>query len=164
MNPHYIIDGYNIIHQIPKFQKGIDYNLEYARNMLISFIRAYQSSRKLKITLVFDGAQIGYVDNRAQSTQKLEIIYSTSPEKADPVIKRILKKINNKKNVTLVSADNDLINFYKQNNAKVISPDEFYHIAGKHPAQDQIDQKFDFDISKNELDEWLKIFEEDKGD
>lgn len=136
----------------------MEQSLEYARNVLISFIRAYQSSRKIQITLVFDGDDVGYVDSAAQSTSRLKIIYSNSPEKADPLIKRLIRKAPNKKSVTLVSADNDLINFSKTQGAQVISPDVFYQQASKHPLQDQMDQKYDRPLSKNELDEWLKLF------
>ncbi len=158
MNPEYIIDAYNLIHKIPKFKNAMTHSLEHSRNLLISFIKAYQSTKKIKITLVFDGDNIGYVDKTSQSTSRLKIIYSNSPEKADPLIKRLISKAENKKSLTLVSADNDLIDFCKKLGAKVLSPDLFFHQASKHPIQDQMDQKYDKHISPDELEEWMKIF------
>lgn len=162
MTPFYIIDAYNLIHKIPTFKNAMEQSLEHSRNLLISFIKAYQSSKNIKITLVFDGDEIGYVDNAHQSTSRLKIIYSKSPEKADPLIKRLISKVNNKKSVTLISADNDLVNFSKKKGANVLSPEMFFQQASKHPKQDQMDQKYDRQISADELDEWLKIFGKNK--
>jgi predicted RNA-binding protein with PIN domain len=162
MHPHYIIDGYNLIHKIPKFKNAIEQSLEHSRNILISFIKAYQSSKNNNITLVFDGDKVGYNEAQGQSTKRLKIIYSDSPEKADPLIKRLILKAKNKKSLTLISADNDLINFCKTQGASVLSPEMFFYQANKHPKQDPINQKYNQQISLNELDEWLKIFGENR--
>jgi predicted RNA-binding protein with PIN domain len=160
MNPHYIIDGYNLIHKIPKFKNAIEQSLEYSRNLLISFLKMHQSSKRVNITLVFDGDNVGYTEVPTQSTKRLKIIYSNSPEKADPLIKRLILKVKNKKSLTLISADNDLINFCKTHGASVLSPEKFFYQANEHPKQDPIDQKYNHQLSPNELDEWLKIFGE----
>ena len=162
MNPCYIIDGYNLIHKIPKFKNALEQNLEYSRDLLISFVKAYQSNRRIQITIVFDGEKVGYVDTSSQSTNRLKVIYSNSPEKADPLIKRLISKVTNKKSLTLVSADTDLMNFCKKSGANVLSPEMFFQQASKHPIQDQIEQKYDKDISQHELDEWIKIFGNNK--
>ncbi|MBC8184137.1 NYN domain-containing protein [candidate division KSB1 bacterium] len=160
MNPHYIIDGYNLIHKIPKFKNAMELSLEHSRNRLISFLKAYQSSKNINITLVFDGDNVGYTGATDLSTKRLKIIYSHSPEKADPLIKRLIVKVKNKKSLTLISADNDLINFCKSQGAHVLSPEMFFYQASKHPKQEQMDQKYNQAISPGELDEWMKIFEE----
>ena len=158
MNPYYIIDGYNLIHKIPKFKNAIEQSLEHSRNSLISFLRAYQSSKNVNVTLVFDGDNVGYTGAAELSTKRLKIIYSNSPEKADPLIKRLILKVKNKKALILVSADNDLINFCKTQGGQVISPEMFYSQASKHPKHEQMDQKYNQDISPDELDEWMEIF------
>jgi len=160
MNPHYIIDGYNLIHNIPRFRKSLDSSLEYARNMLIFFVRSYLSSHKVKITIVFDGDEVGYIENPTLSTQRLKVIYSKPPEKADPIIKKLIHKTQNKKSLFIVTADNDLINYSKQHGVQVLSPAEFYHRASKHPNQKQMDQKYNSYVSSDEVNEWLKLFGE----
>jgi len=160
MNPAYIIDGYNMIHRIPKFKNAMEHSLEGSRNLLISFVKAYQSSKKINITLVFDGDKIGYSEALNQSTKRLKIIYSNSPEKADPLIKRLILKAKHKKSLTLISADNDLIHFCKTQGASVLSPEMFFYQANKHPKSDHMNQKYNQQISPDELDEWLKIFGE----
>lgn len=160
MNPHYIVDGYNLIYNIPRFRNFLDSSLELARNALIHFMRSYLSSRKVKVTIVFDGDEVGYVEKPSPSNKWLKVIYSKPPEKADPIIKRLIKKTNNKKSLFLVSADTELIRFANQHGAQVLSPEEFYHRTSKHPNQEQVDQKFNSQVSEAEVDEWLKLFGE----
>ncbi|OQX95837.1 hypothetical protein B6I21_03380 [candidate division KSB1 bacterium 4572_119] len=161
MNPHYFIDGYNLIHQVPRFKKAIGHSLEQSRNMLMSFIRGYLSQRNARVTLIFDGADVGYVDNRTLSSKRLKVIFSNSPEKADPLIMRLIKADNNKKSAILVSADNELINFAKKIGTAALNPLDFYNQAIKHPVQDEMDKKYERPISESELKEWMEIFGED---
>ncbi|HEX9972811.1 MAG TPA: NYN domain-containing protein [bacterium] len=160
MNPHYIIDGYNVIHSLEKFRNALSAGLEQARNELISLIRSYRSGKMVKVTVVFDGDEVGYIDGSRYTGQSLQVIYSKFPEKADPVIKRLIQKNRNKKAVVLVSADNALVQFARQVKAQVLSPNEFYQRATKHPSQDQVEQKFDSQLSEKEVSEWLKLFKE----
>ena len=158
MTPHYIIDGYNFIHQIPKFSNAMGQSLEQARNLLISFMKTYLSAKHIQITLVFDGEKIGVAQAIDWSTNRLKIVFSHSPEKADPVIKQLIGKAKNKKAVILVSADHDLINSCKIEGAHVLSPQTFFHQLSKSMASDQLQQKYDQEISEPELKEWMTIF------
>jgi hypothetical protein len=161
MNPHYLVDGYNLIHYIPRFRNYLDSSLEHARNYLIHFLRSYLSSRQVRITIVFDGDEVGYIEQPPASNRWLKIIFSKSPEKADPIIKRIIQKTTNKKSLILVSADHELINYGSQSGVQVLSPEEFYDRISRHPNQEQVDQKFNTQVSEAEVDDWLKLFGED---
>ena len=160
MNPQYIVDGYNLIYNIPRFRNFLDSSLEHARNALIYFMRSYLSSRKVKITVVFDGDEVGFLEQPPLSDRWLKIIFSKPPEKADPIIKKLIQKNRNKKSLILVSADNELVSFSNQHGVQVLSPEEFYHRLSKHPYQEQVDQKFNSQVSEAEVDEWLKLFGE----
>lgn len=160
MNPHYLVDGYNLIHYIPRFRNLLDSSLEQARNALIHFLQIYQSIRKVKITIVFDGDEVGYIEPPSASTRWLKIIFSKPPEKADPIIKKLIQNTSNKKSLFLVSADADLLHFGSQHGVQTLSPAEFYHRISKHPNQEQVDQKYNSHISEQEVDEWLKLFGE----
>lgn len=162
MNPHYIIDGYNFIHKIPKFRQAIEQSLEHARAMIISFLRSYQSRRMVKITLVFDGDNVGYVEPPSRSIDKFKIVFSMSPEKADPLIQRLIKKQKNKKSVVLISADQELINFCQSQGASTMSPESFYEQISSYDLPDQLNQKYAQSLTPEEVSEWLKIFGEKK--
>lgn len=160
MNPQYIIDGYNMIYHVPKFLSALEHSLELGRNSLIHFIRGYQSSKKFQVTIVFDGDKVGYFDSPASSTKWLQIIYSQPPEKADPLIKRLIQNAQHKKNLILVTSDQELVQFAKNMGAQILTPDEFYHRATKPAQQEQLDQKYDSQVSSAEIAEWLKLFGE----
>lgn len=161
MNPHYIIDGYNVIYRLEKFRHALSAGLEPARNELISLVRSYHAGKKINATIVFDGDEVGFIDQSTQPLHWLRVIYSKYPAKADPIIKQLIQKSSNKKDVVLVSADNDLAQCARQEHAQVLSPDEFYQRASKHASQDQVEQKFDSDVSEEEAREWLKLFREE---
>ena len=158
MNPHYVIDGYNFIHKIPKFKEAVEQSLEQARNLLISVMKTYLATKHIQITLVFDGDFVGFANKIDQSTERLKIIFSSSPEKADPLIKRLIRKEKNKKALMLISADNDLIHYCKMLGANVLSPELFFYQLSKATEPDQMEQKYNNEISEHELNEWMNIF------
>jgi len=163
MRPHYIIDGYNLIHKVPGLRSSLNSGLEHARNVLIFFIRGYLSSHNVSMTLVFDGDQVGYVEATPQFGKRLRVIYSRPPQKADPIIKELIRKANNKKSLVLVSADNELIRFCRQQGGQVLAPLEFYHRASKHPNQNEMDQKYHSGLSRGEVEQWLQLFGENNS-
>ncbi|OQX83582.1 hypothetical protein B6D60_10310 [candidate division KSB1 bacterium 4484_87] len=163
MHPHYLIDGYNVIHKIPELKNALEINLEKARNLLIHRILNYLTTKKIEITLVFDGDDVGYVGNPYERRKKLHIYYSHAPEKADPVIKRILREKATSTQLILVTEDREIINFGKNMGVKNILPSQFYSLLRKEAQQNQLDQKFDKPMSEEELTEWLKLFGEEKN-
>ncbi|HDQ00401.1 MAG TPA: hypothetical protein ENN22_14635 [bacterium] len=164
MNPHYIIDGYNFIYDIPRFRKAMDTTLELSRELLVSFLRGYLSVHKVKITLVFDGDAKSINQPQFRSDVRMSVVYSKYPQKADDLIKQIIERQKNKKSLFLVSKDTELITFSKHHGANVIAPFQFFSLAESHAGQDMMDQKYNPTLSEAELTEWLKIFGEDKSD
>lgn len=79
-----LIDGYNLI--------GIFYkDMKKAREKLIENLIAYSKEKKHEITVVFDGYKEGPGKETSEIRGGIKIIYSGAGEKADDVIKRILK-------------------------------------------------------------------------
>ncbi|NOZ63070.1 MAG: NYN domain-containing protein [Calditrichaeota bacterium] len=160
MHPHYLIDGYNVIHKIPELRSAMKTSLEKARNALIRRILTYLATKKIEITLIFDGDDVGFVGNPYERKRRLHIYYSHAPEKADPLIKRFIRQKADSAQLFLVTEDNDLINFGKSRGVKNISPAQFYQLLRKEAQQTQLDQKFDKPMTEEDLATWLKIFGE----
>lgn len=79
-----LIDGYNLI--------GIFHrDMKEARDKLIRNLINYSKEKKHEITLVFDGYKEGLGKETAEIRGNIRIIYSGAGEKADDVLKRILK-------------------------------------------------------------------------
>ncbi len=137
MSIHYILDGYNIIKQLPEQNKKA---LHSSRNALIRFIedKHPQGSRKNKVTIVFDGKD----DVLPYSIQtSVEIIF-TRNESADDKIKRIVERAKNPKEIIVVTDDREIIFFVKHCGAKSVKVPEF--LAPKEPkthSKDTDDEK-----------------------
>lgn len=155
-----IIDGYNMIHLVPDLRRFLDESLERAREELILHLRSYLMRSKVEITLVFDGAYAVLDSHDQQPTPRLTVLFSRHPFKADPLIKLLIAKEQNKKNIILVTKDNDIIHFARSNHVQVLSPAAFYDRIEKRFKRKELHNKFDKDLTAEELAEWLEIFGE----
>lgn len=120
MSLHFILDGYNIIRRTKKFDLA---DLRDSRDSLINFllIEHPEGSPKNKITIVFDGkADILYHQNKGS----IKIIFSEN-ESADDLIRKIIAKLDNKKNICLVTDDNGLALSVRSLGVKILSVADF---------------------------------------
>lgn len=158
-----IIDGYNLIHRVPELAKILEVSLEQARDELIRLIKRYLLSKQVEIIVVFDGnhSQIG-IEN-AHQTRKLKIVFSKYPFKADPMIKNLIGNESNKKSLTIVTDDSDIIQFAKANKTRVSASADFHNLLVKRFQSPEIYNKYDRELSDEELTEWLKLFGENES-
>ncbi|HOW35699.1 MAG TPA: NYN domain-containing protein [Candidatus Omnitrophota bacterium] len=133
MSLQYILDGYNIIKQIPPLKLK---KLRDGRDSLVSLIEIYrpQGSIKNSVTIVFDGQSgiIGYPNPLA-----VKVLFS-SDESADDKIKRIVSESNRKKETIVVTDDRELQFSVRLLGAKILSVADFLAQAkgqgGEGPA------------------------------
>ena len=153
-----IIDGYNMIHRVPKLNQFLEKSLERARHELILLLKSYLVRAKVQIILVFDGQYsfLGTFEDNPNS--KLEVIFSKHPMKADPLIKAMIDKEKNKKTLTLVSDDVDIVNHARGQGTQVLSPVDFYHRIEKRIYKNELHNKYDINLTEEEIAEWLEIF------
>lgn len=157
MSLHYILDGYNIIKQLPKQNKKALYS---SRNALIHFIEANhpQGSKKNQVTIVFDGKEDVLAENIQTS---IEIIF-TRNESADDRIKKIVERAKNPKEIIVVTDDREIIFFVKYCGARAMKVLEFLSPKGtKTLSQDTEDEKHipaevQFRITEELKKIWLK--------
>ncbi len=121
MSIHYLLDGYNVIHQMPKALNLPE--LEEQRRYLIRFIEQYapQGSSNNRVTIVFDGS----LDIFGGMTSPLARIIFSHGESADDKIKKIVAQMQNTKNVVVVSDDRDIQYAVRALGAKVSSVQAF---------------------------------------
>jgi len=126
MSLHYVLDGYNIIKQLPSQSKK---KLKFSRNALVQFIEGNrpQGSRKNKVTIVFDGKE-DVLPYKIETSA--EIIF-TRKESADDNIKRIVEKSKNPKQIVVVTDDRELRFFVRRLGAKIMSVNEFISVKDK---------------------------------
>lgn len=120
MSLHYILDGYNIIHQIPGLSKG---NLSDQRDNLINYInnKLPQGSLRNQVKVVFDGKADVFSSN---DYKNVGVVFSKG-ETADHKIKDLVEKSSNKKNIVVVTNDRGIKYAVRPLGAKVIAVKEF---------------------------------------
>jgi hypothetical protein len=107
MSLHLIIDGYNIIRQVPRLQALDARDLEAGRAALLEALAAYRRARPgHQVTVVFDGWQGGELQESRDRHRGLTVVYSRRGERADEVIKRLLQREGQR--AVVVSSDRDL--------------------------------------------------------
>ena len=134
----YIIDGYNVIHQIEKLRGK---RLRSQREGLIRLLETAQAQhRRLKdVTVVFDG-KTEVLAPRIHSTVK---IMFTSGKSADEKIKEIVESSNHARDIGVVSDDREIKFFAGRVRAKKISVREFLKMVSRAPVEKNHSFKLD---------------------
>ncbi|MBN2012002.1 NYN domain-containing protein [candidate division KSB1 bacterium] len=158
MLPKIIIDGYNVLHLIDSYQHVLHLDLERAREMLIHDVRVYRSYKSVDIMIVFDGAADVPTPFHLQRRGRIRIMFSKAPLKADPVIVKLVETDRRKRRITVVTADREVIQQAKAHGCTILHPQEFYsRIQAPHKGN-QLNTKYEQDMSDDELDEWKRLF------
>ena len=101
--PHYLVDGYNLIHVWQEINTD---DLAMAREFLIRNLQEYGAYEKFEITLVFDAARSEDDENVEVYSDFFRVIYSGFNETADNVIERLsYEEVSKKREVHVVSSD-----------------------------------------------------------
>ena len=120
MSLHYILDGYNILKQMPARNFS---EFQEEREYLIHLIEATnpQGSRKNSVTVVFDGQPgiAGYL-----KTSFVKIIFSVN-ESADAKIKQMVNQAPNKKRIVVITNDREIKFHVRALGAEVKSVEDF---------------------------------------
>ena len=155
MSIKYIIDGYNVLKQMPEYTGK---KLKQGRDELIRLfkIQRPQGSLKNEVIIVFDGiSSNNYIDDYLTNDYIIERQYNlkiifTKKESADNRIKNIVIKSDNPRNIIVVTDDKELRQSVRINGAKVLNVKEFIKPIIKT-------NKKSFENPKKELDLFEKI-------
>jgi len=150
-----IIDGYNLIHRVEELRAVALQSLEEARRRLVFKLQGFLRGKKLRATIVFDGEHVGHPSRKMMDT--IEIIYTLPPQKADDVIRRIVQKSTNRRNITVVSSDNPVKDYARTLGANTMRSEEFYrkYLCLEEKFEDSAEPPA---MSRQELAEWLRLF------
>ncbi len=121
MSVQYFLDGYNAVNQIPHLAQK---TIREAREGLVRLVETggFSGSPRNEVTIVFDG-QAGIVYFRKPSGTK--VIFSAG-ETADDLIKRLVERSGNKKNVYVITDDKGLSQNVRDFGAKTVGVKEFF--------------------------------------
>ena len=160
MKRHIVIDGYNLIYQFPDLRRLLERDLESARNALVARLANYAEENQVDTLVVFDGDE--NVDEILPPRKWLKIVYSRFPEKADPIILRMIRAKKNKEELLVVSSDQEIKNCARLYGAKIISSQSYANDLTPKSIR-EAEKKFDHPLSDGEIDEWMDLFQKGSG-
>jgi predicted RNA-binding protein with PIN domain len=146
---HYIIDGNNVIGKVPELFKLQKSDKQRSREQLVYLLQRYFHNKKINLTLHFDGFA-----NIPLPLSKGKIIYSEN-KTADSLIKENIERIKNRKNIILVTSDNELKNFGKACGCTIVSSKDFGKVLTKGSSIDEEKLRTE---EINDVEEWKRIF------
>ena len=147
----YIIDGWNVIHKIPALK-----NSPSIREDFIYFLKKHHltGSRNNRVTIVFDGR----IDlNLKESERQFEIVFGGT-KSADEIICNRVSAHSNKRNIIVVSDDNEIINYIKGQGASSVRTKEFLGRKDKKRLKKRDSKEISYTIKKEITDELRKIW------
>jgi predicted RNA-binding protein with PIN domain len=153
---HFIIDGYNVIHAIPVLKKLLVHDTTQSREQLIHYIARLSIKRKFRCTVVFDGTQ-PQEQIKQSSHAPIHVVYSF-PRTADTKIKEMIEHSKNRSLLTIISSDREISNFARVCSCDVHTSKHFANLL--FTEEDRGEEKDSSALSKNQIDEWLRIFGE----
>lgn len=157
MKKIYIIDAYNLMHQIPEMKAMLSTQLEAARENLLRDLQLVKHKMNADFTVVFDGAQS--ITRRDNSGFAMKVLYSSKQEKADALIKRMIETAN-KQNTIIVSSDREITDYARLYAIQFMPSHQFIQEMQTFPEK-KFD-KSDIKLNEKEVDEWMDIFKKAK--
>ena len=119
---HIIIDAFNLIFRTKELNERASKSIETAMKSMIEMLRAYSYTfPSFKFTVIFDGEAGEFSNPRKQ----IRILNSGDNEKADDIIKRIIREEIHTNDCYVISSDVELMNYAKINSCSAISSEEF---------------------------------------
>lgn len=114
-----LIDGYNIMAKM----EGLSGNLEARREGFIKRLGDYRAQKFHDITVVFDGEKGGWITESHERKLGINIVYSRLGEKADDVIKRMVKAHDVE--YTVITSDKEIASYSESYGHTAILSEEF---------------------------------------
>jgi len=130
---HLIVDGYNVIKQSPRLQSLDVVDLQAGREALLELLALYRRRSHHQITVVFDGWQHGDLKETRDRHQGILVIYSRRGERADEVIKRLLRQ--ERERSLVVTSDREIQGCAEQAKAAWINAVQFEAAHLHDPAK-----------------------------
>jgi predicted RNA-binding protein with PIN domain len=113
----YIIDGYNVIHRVPRWEAHLNASLEQGREALLSYCRRWMQTRGdvWLFYVVFDG-DCAVTSSHTSSGPGIRVVYTRTGETADDRMLDIMREFGEGCDYVAVSDDR-----YVSSNAKLLS-------------------------------------------
>ena len=150
---HYIIDGNNLIGKIDSLKKMQQKDKQHSREKLASMVDNHFRGKKLKITIHFDG-----FENIPIKPNSSKIVYSDN-KSADENIKKQIELSKNRKNLVVITSDNNIQEFARVCSSGIMKSEEFLKMIERNEIDEE---KNIIDKMKNDMEKWIQLFEQNE--
>ena len=154
--PHYIIDGYNVIHAIPAWKRTLVQDAVSARELLIHAASRLTHERKIRCTIVFDGSPAP-ADRKTHTHAPVHVVHAF-PLSADARIKEMITQSKNRSLLVVITSDREILNYARACSCQTHTSTHFANLLSS--SEESTTEKSDSPLTKGQIDEWLRIFGE----
>ncbi len=145
----YIIDGNNLIGKIKPLSDVQKKDKQASREKLAHLVDRYFTNKQVEVILNFDGFA-----NQIINVTKTKLVYSDN-RSADEKIKKQIEAESNKRNIVVISSDNNVREFAKVCGCEVILSENF----GKEITKSQKTDDEELRIkAMDDIDSFKKMF------
>ena len=150
-----LIDGHNLIGRLP----DIDLEDPHDEARLVSRLQAYAGRTGKRVTVVFDRGLPGG-RSQALSGGRVEVVFAPTGRNADRVLMERIQESRNPRGLAVVTSDREVIAAAERRDARVVRSEEFVEVLDPSPVAPG-GAKEDVNLSADEVDQWLRLFQED---
>jgi predicted RNA-binding protein with PIN domain len=147
----YLVDGHNLIPKLGLRLESADDEME-----LVAVLQEFARLDRRAVEVYFDGAPAGHAGTRTLGAVKAHFV--RLGQSADSAMRARLQKMGRSaKNWTVVSSDHEIQNAAHASQAGSMTSEEFVKLirqtrtSAPKTAEDKV-------LSKNEVDDWMKLF------
>lgn len=153
----YLIDGHNLIGQLPDISLDEPHDEALLVQKLIGFCARTQKT----CVVVFDHGLPGGTSR--MSTRSVQVVFASGRSSADRVMMERINKIPDATGWIVVSSDNQVLGSAKARRMGTLHSDVFVRML-ESPPKPVIDagEAAEVNLSAQEVDEWLDLFGGDK--
>ncbi|MBI5670308.1 MAG: NYN domain-containing protein [Chloroflexi bacterium] len=152
----YLIDGHNLIGQLP------DISLEDPNDeaLLVQKLIGFAARTGKRCVVVFDYGLPGGTSR--MSTRAVQVVFASQRSSADRVMIERIGKIPDPKDWVIVTSDADVRDTARRRRMTVLTSSEFADLM-KSPPKPIVDagEAADVYVPPDEVDEWLNLFGND---
>jgi uncharacterized protein len=148
----YLVDGNNVMAQ----RVGWHRDKPRARRGLMDELAQFAQRRRVRVTVVFDGAPEQHFGDGA-SYQGVRVFYAERGSNADERIKQMVENARERRTLIVVTSDRQLADYVRRCGAQVVRSGEFRKkleeamLEAAHQNQDE-------PSVNGKLDEWMRYF------
>lgn len=154
----WLIDGHNLIGQLPNLHLDDPHDEE----KLLELLRSFRGRTRDTLTVIFDPGA-AYRTGKPRRSGGISVRFAARGQTADQVIMGRLRKVKNPQGVMVVSSDRAVQQAAQQARVRVMSAQEFGQLLLNPPAEVEADSRANVQLSPDEVETWLAIFNQRKS-